>query len=179
MIHYYVIVSGIPASGKTVLARQLGAALGLPVIDKDDFLEELFTVSEDADPDRRRVLSRESDVAFQRAARQATHAILVSFWHTTGMRPDSGTPTTWLVEDGHGLVHLYCVCEPSVAADRFLARARHPAHGDRLRSRETVVAEFQTLAAIGPPAIGDPIRVDTTGSVDVVGLAKRVIELLD
>ena len=38
----YVIVTGLPASGKSTLGRAVAAALGLPMLDKDDILEALF-----------------------------------------------------------------------------------------------------------------------------------------
>ena len=37
-----VVVSGLPASGKSTVARTLAGALGLPLLDKDVFLEALF-----------------------------------------------------------------------------------------------------------------------------------------
>jgi len=38
----FVMVSGLPASGKTTLARRLAPALDRPVIDKGDILDRLF-----------------------------------------------------------------------------------------------------------------------------------------
>jgi hypothetical protein len=38
----FVVVSGLPASGKTTLARRLADGLGLPLLDKDDILDRLF-----------------------------------------------------------------------------------------------------------------------------------------
>jgi len=38
----YVVVSGLPGSGKSALATGLSARLGLPVIDKDVVLEALY-----------------------------------------------------------------------------------------------------------------------------------------
>ena len=38
----FVVVSGLPASGKTTLAKSLALALGLRLLDKDDILESLF-----------------------------------------------------------------------------------------------------------------------------------------
>jgi len=39
---YCILISGIPASGKSTMARMLGKELGLPVISKDDIKEKLF-----------------------------------------------------------------------------------------------------------------------------------------
>jgi dephospho-CoA kinase len=38
----FVVVSGLPGSGKTTLGRRLAPALDLPLIDKDDILNRLF-----------------------------------------------------------------------------------------------------------------------------------------
>ena len=38
----FVVVSGLPASGKSTLGRALAAAWALPFIDKDEILEALF-----------------------------------------------------------------------------------------------------------------------------------------
>ena len=37
-----VVVSGLPASGKTTVGRALSHGLSLPLIDKDDILEAMF-----------------------------------------------------------------------------------------------------------------------------------------
>ena len=37
-----MVLSGLPGSGKTTVARPLGEALGLPLLDKDHILEGLF-----------------------------------------------------------------------------------------------------------------------------------------
>lgn len=61
----YVVASGLPASGKTTLARRLTSALELPLIDKDDILDRLFEERGIGDPAWRRRLSRESDRGLQ------------------------------------------------------------------------------------------------------------------
>jgi predicted kinase len=38
-----ILVNGLPGSGKTTLARRLGAALGVPVVSKDAVKEALLT----------------------------------------------------------------------------------------------------------------------------------------
>ncbi|WP_370645738.1 AAA family ATPase [Ruegeria sp. Ofav3-42] len=37
-----IVVTGLPASGKTTVAREIAKRLGLVFLDKDDFLEELY-----------------------------------------------------------------------------------------------------------------------------------------
>ena len=39
----YVLVGGVPGSGKTTLARQLAPLLGMPLIAKDAIKEALMT----------------------------------------------------------------------------------------------------------------------------------------
>jgi AAA domain len=58
----FVVISGLPGSGKTKLGRRLAPALDLPLIDKDAILDRLFQSKVVADAAWRRTLSRESDV---------------------------------------------------------------------------------------------------------------------
>lgn len=125
----FVVVSGLPGSGKTTLARPLSVALGLPLLDKDDLLETLLTSLGADSPHERGRLSRASDALMQRVAEGAAGAVLSSFWRRESLSLTSGTPTAWL-RNLPGLVEVYCECPPREAADRFHARARHAGHFD-------------------------------------------------
>ena len=57
----FVVFSGLPGSGKSTLARQIAPALGLPVLDKDDFLDALFEERGIGDVAWRASLSRAGD----------------------------------------------------------------------------------------------------------------------
>src|SRR5512134_3128001 len=92
----FVVVSGLPGSGKTTLGRQLAGELGLPLLDKDDILDRLFEANGTGDSAWRRRLSRESDVILEREAAASNGAVLTSLWRVPGMAADSGTPTHWL-----------------------------------------------------------------------------------
>src|SRR5262245_15783008 len=126
----FVVISGLPGSGKTTLAWQLASVLDLPIIDKDAILECLFGSKGVGDAAWRRMLSRESDTMLEAQATASEGAILVSFWHLPGMASDSGTPTAWLSKLASRIVNVHCVCEPEIAAERFLRRRRHPGHLD-------------------------------------------------
>jgi thymidylate kinase len=170
----FILVSGIPGSGKTDLGARLSSALALPFLDKDDFLDRLLSAEQTVAAARRRTLSRESDVLFQRAAMRADAAVLVSFWRVPGMPADSGTPMAWLAELPRTLIQVYCACPPQIAARRFLARERHPAHGDQEHTYESLIAAFQDLASLGPPTIPRTVRVDTAQPVNLSVLVDHI-----
>jgi predicted kinase len=169
----YIVISGIPGSGKTTLGRQLATALFWPSVDKDAFLEQLFRREKDVDAARRRLLSRKSDDLLREAARREQRAVIVSFWHAPGMSDDSGTPTEWLAASADRIVGVHCSCDPAVAARRFVERERHPAHGDSVRSLDQLTAEFTALAQLGSP-IEESLVVDTERRVDISALIATI-----
>ena len=170
----FIVVSGLPGSGKTRLGRQLAAALALSFFDKDDLLDQLFEAHGTGDAAWRRRLSRESDVLFERAAVASAGAVLVSFWHQPGMPADSGTPTVWLSALSRRLVHVHCVCAPEMAAARFLQRKRHRGHLDRDTTPEELITNLRALATLGRLDIDQSIDVDTNGEVELDAVLQRV-----
>src|SRR5689334_8206859 len=145
----FVVVSGVPGSGKTTLAHRLSPILGLPVLDKDDILDRLFESDGTGDRAWRRKLSRRSDALFEQEASASAGAILVSHWHLSGMAPDSGTPTDWLRALADCIVNVHCICAPEVAANRFLGRTRHAGHLDKESSYDETLAGIRALANFG------------------------------
>jgi len=175
----FVIVSGLPGSGKTTLAGRLAPALGLPLIDKDDILERLFESEGTGDAVWRRKLSRQSDDLLRAEASASMGAVLSSFWHVPGMNGDSGTPTGWLFALSKVIVNVRCLCPAAVAATRFMNRQRHPGHLDSRRTYTEVLESIEVLDRLGPSSIGETIDVDTSRAVMpdvVVGEIRNVIE---
>ena len=163
----FVVVSGLPGSGKTTLARQVAPALGLQLIDKDDILERLFESKGIGDATWRRSLSRESDVLLQNEAAASPGAVLTSMWHVPGMAADSGTPTRWLPELSNLVVHVHCVCSPEIAATRFMQRKRHVGHLDGSATLANVLGGLRSHAPFGALDIGPRVDVDTTGELEI------------
>lgn len=76
----WVVVSGLPAAGKSSLAKRLAEALAWHFIDKDDHLEALFDTHSAVTPAQRAPLSRQADALFQTAALKAGSAVITSWW---------------------------------------------------------------------------------------------------
>lgn len=170
----FVVVSGLPGSGKTTAGRALADLLVLPLLDKDDILEELFASRGVGDASWRRALSRESDRLLQQRAQDADGAVIVSFWHQPGMLPDSGTPTAWLSELSGHLVHVRCTCPADLAAARFQQRRRHPGHLDEERSLAEILQSIQALTRLAPIPLQPAIEVDTSVAPDWRAVADQV-----
>jgi predicted kinase len=156
----FIVVSGLPASGKTTLAGGVAQALGLPLFDKDDILEALFQQAGAADASARQRLSRMSDDVLASIAAASQGGVIVSFWRHEGAGEASGTPVAWLRTLGAALVEIHCVCPPGVAAQRFRARQRHPGHHDVARSAG-LDNQLLKLAELGPLGLGKTITVRT------------------
>jgi hypothetical protein len=170
----FVVISGLPGSGKTTVARALAPLLGLPILDKVEILEGLLQTGGAGDDERRRRLSRESDAILETAASSSDGAVITSFWHAPGMPSNSGTPTAWLGALPGLVVNLHCDCPAYVSADRFMQRQRHPGHGDRMKTAAEVLASLQALAPASPLGIGEAIVVDTTQALNPATILQDV-----
>jgi len=170
----FVLVSGLPGSGKTTLGRRLASALGLPLLDKDDILERLFESKGIGDAAWRRGLSRESDAILEREVGSSNGAVLASFWRVSGMPAESGTPIDWIAALSAQIVTVQCDCEPEIAGERFLRRTRHPGHLDSQTSYSDLLTNLQELARLEPLSIGTRIVVDTSAESDLDSVVRDV-----
>jgi AAA domain len=173
-----VVVSGLPASGKSTVARALANALRLELLDKDDFLEALFDTRGVGDVGWRRQLSTAADAQFRRRAELSQGAVLTSWWKHPRSPSASGTPTDWLASLRGPRVEVHCRCSAAVAALRFLARARHPGHLDRRWTHAELLAAFEQQASFGPLCIGASLLVNTEVACDTGPLVARVVDAL-
>lgn len=170
----FIVFSGLPGSGKSSVARELAARVGLPLLDKDDFLDALFEERGIGDSAWRSSLSREADERLAAAALAVPGACLVSWWRHPRSEGSSGTPTEWLAQLAAPVIEVYCRCSIDTAIDRFLHRSRHPGHLDSLRSAESLRRQFADYVDTGPLGFGPVIDLETEQPVSIDALLRRL-----
>lgn len=175
----HIIVSGIPASGKSTVGRAIATALQLEMLDKDDFLEGLFLTKGVGDATWRAKLSRAADDVLQERALSSGGAVITSWWRHPASRVESGTPVEWLSSLDGVAVEVNCVCRPEIAAERFLTRQRHEGHLDHLKTNADILAGFQQQAALGPLGIAPVVAINTEEPVDLSDLIARINAALE
>lgn len=161
----YVIVTGIPASGKSTVGQAVAAALKLEMLDKDEILEALFISRGVGNADWRRELSHAADEELKQKALRSRGAVISSWWHHPASDVDTGTPVEWLSSLTGVVVELHCVCSPNIAAERFMTRERHEGHLDRYKTHAELLSSFEQQAALGPLGIGSLVSVNTEREV--------------
>jgi AAA domain len=174
-VRQVIVVSGLPASGKTTLARALAEALDLPFLDKDDILEALFESLGAGDDAWRGRLSRASDTVLEATARRLNSGVVMtSFWRHPHLSVGSGSPIDWIGHLPATRVEVYCECSAPTAVERFRDRVRHSGHNDSHRTAEQLLAQFEHLEALGPLGLGRLVRVDTSEGYELGHVVAQV-----
>jgi glucokinase len=164
-----VLVNGVPASGKSTVARAVAAAKGWPLLTLDTVKEAFFEHIGTGDRDYNRLLGR--------ASYQAIFALIADF-------PDGATAVVdaWFgfqpVEllQGHlaragigGLAEIWCHAPADIIGERYRARldTRHSGH-----LGASYVPELMALAERAKPLGAYPLfDVDTTRPLDGAALS--------
>ncbi|HVT77020.1 MAG TPA: AAA family ATPase [Acidimicrobiales bacterium] len=166
MRELFVVVSGAPGSGKSTIAKPLGQALDLPLLEKDVIKEALGDVLGAASIEDSKRLGAATMAALLALARANTGAVLESTWIPEIARGQlAGLPRP-VVE-----VLVDVPVEAAMARYRERAGTRHPVHFDHQHLDR---ADFVTRAT--PVAGGWPVvRVDGTREVDIDALVRHIL----
>jgi predicted kinase len=157
-----LLVHGLPASGKTTLARWLTMQLGWPAIYKDEIKEIMFDHIGYKDRAWSSQLGGATiEVLYYVMAMQMRAG--VSSIAECNYRPERASPRIReIVAETHAqCIQVVCTCDGRVRLQRFQARNRHPGHSDG-EITEALTDEWRTevLAPLDVP--GPLITVDTT-----------------
>jgi predicted kinase len=166
-----VVVTGMPAAGKTTLAESLSRSLGVPLIAKDRIKERLYEtlgVGDDEWSDR---LGRAAfELLFDAASLLvgAGHSVVVEANFYRGL----AEPRLRELPE-HRLVQIHCTAPLDVLLTRYRNRPRHAGHRDR--EKVGLLPERLESGAHEPLDLpGELIRVDTSQPVDTAAIAARL-----
>lgn len=165
----YIVVSGAPGAGKTLLARPLAADLHIPLLSKDVIKEALFDELGIGDRLWSRRMGRASMAVLYRIAATTPAAVIEAVFHRDVSISD-------LKALDKPLIELHCQLDPELAIERFEQRADHERHPGHLDSRQPR-NKLEELVEEGcrPLGLGGPLlEVDTTVDVDVAAVVAWV-----
>jgi predicted kinase len=165
---WFVLVAGWPGSGKSTLAAALAAELGLPLLAKDEIKEALMEgLGRPETVAGSRRLGKAAVLAMLRAARTCPGAVLDSTWFDYALPLARTLPGR--------LIEVHCTVPVELAMARYRARTgrRHAGHLAGARGDEELWGEPSHPTGLGPV-----VMVDTSGPVDIAGLAATMAHVL-
>jgi predicted kinase len=166
-----VVVTGMPAAGKTTVAESLSGDLGLPLIAKDRIKERLYDTLGVGDLDwSGRLGGAAFELLFDFAARllESGHDVIVE---ANFFRGDA--EPRFFALPAHRVVQIHCAAPLELLVARYTDRPRHQGHHDTEKVK--LLPERLANGTHEPLDLpGDVIRVDTSRPVDAAALAAEV-----
>ena len=166
MKHTLILVLGLPATGKTSLAREIAEEFNLPLICKDDIKEIIFDTIGWSDRDWSIKVGKSAfaimDYIIEQQLKSGCSLIVESPFNPRFTNPQFAK---WQATYNFKALQVLCHADGKVLTERFKARGaqqdRHPGHRD-----EHNLSEFSDKLIKGKANTltldGDIVEVDTT-----------------
>ena len=164
-----ILVTGLPAAGKTTVSQALSEALALPLLCKDAIKESLFDVLGVGDREWSLQLGAAANSVLWTLLSHCPKGAIVDIW----LDPirDVGVSQQGLARAGvKAAFEIICDCPAEVAAQRYASRIRHPGHLPPDRAALQRIHDSSVLMT--PLEIGPTKRIDTTRPVDIPALVE-------
>lgn len=160
-----VMVNGVPASGKSGLARAIADRTGFPILSLDTFKNPFLELLENVDRPFNRVLGRASYKAIFSTIKDAApgSTFIVDAWF--GFQPRGVLQDYIALAGVTDVAELWCHAPAEVIGDRYEKRldARLPGHPG-----PEYVSELVDLARRAQPSgLGPVLDIDTTQPTDL------------
>ena len=159
-----VLVNGVPASGKSTVARSIALRLGCPLMTLDTVKEPLFDAFGTGDREHNRKLGRASYAIIFRTIAEwpDPFTVVIDAWF--GFQPGS-VLDAHLATAGIGCVaEVWCHVPSGVLAERYRARLDERSAGHPGADYIPELIELNARAA--PTGRGPVFRLDTTRSLE-------------
>ena len=171
-----MLVNGVPASGKSTVARGLAQRLSYPLLALDTVKEALFGQLGTGDRDYNRKMGRASYAAIWALVSEFPRdaVVVVDAWF--GFQPIDVLRDHLRHADIAGVVEVWCHAPSDLVARRYAERCltRHAGHLGL-----EYVPELRELAATAlPTRLGALIDADTSQPISWESLAEAVVDAL-
>lgn len=166
-----VVVTGMPAAGKSTVAGALSEALSLPLIARDRIKEQLYETLGAGDVQWSSRLGAASFALVFDLAAVLLEAGQSAIVEANFFRGDAEAEFAAL--PAHHVAQIHCRAPLELLVERYRSRRRHPGHHDDQKV-QLLGERFDrgTHEALALP--GDIIRVDTSRHVELTAIADRV-----
>lgn len=154
-----VVVSGLPASGKTTLASALRDRAGLPLLSLDTVKEAVVDGLGDEAPGDRFAIRRAAREVLVALATANPAGCVVDIW-INPTRDESGFADALGAVPGARFAEIVCRVPVEVSLERYAARQRHPAHLPMDAGTEERIRA--AAPHVGPLGLGPHRDVDTS-----------------
>jgi predicted kinase len=165
-----VVVTGMPAAGKTTIAEALSRDLGLPLVSRDKIKERLYDTLGVGDLEWSGRLGGAAFALLFDCAR-----LMIESEHSVMLEANffRGTEQEFSALPSHRAIQIHCEAPLDVLIARYAGRPRHQGHHDAEKLKE-LPARFQSGAHEPLDLPGDLIAVDTSHRVDLDAIVKQI-----